>query len=774
MAGLFPAWEALMGKGLADLRRLPFGTRKGGTLKRIVICLIAILMCSATLMAAEPIVKRIEISGLRRIDEFSVRNRISQRVGRPLDAEGVREDIKKIYGMGYFDDVRVEMDFFEGGVKLIYMLREKPVVARVSFYGNDEFDDDRLKEHVTITRGSIADENLINDNALQIKAFYESEGYWLAEVVPLVRRVGESSVHITYLIDEGEKIRIDEIRIVGNSMMDEDDIKDVMDTSEWWLFSFLTSGGYYKSSVIKQDISKIRDLYFDNGFLKVKVSEPEIELDREDSEMDVTIHISEGRQYMVDSVSIEGNSAFSTRELEDLIHLKAGEVFSKKTVGADVRALTDFYSDRGYAMVSIDPGVDPLPGKDAVKVTYRILEGDIFHVGRIEISGNSKTKDKVIRREMKLDEGDVFNRSLLKRSYQRLNNLNFFETVQIEPKPRPEEKLLDIDVKVKDKSTGTFSVGGGYSTVDKFVGLVDLTQANLFGNGQYLKLKGEFGGRATLYEISYRDPWFLDKPLSMTLRIYRSMREYFDYDRKSVGFGIGFSKPFAEYWRAGFSYNLEKVEIYNVDDDASSLIRDQEGESVTSSIAPSLARDSRDYFLDPHEGSRNALFLKLAGLGGDNRYFKGIIDSSWFVPFGPTTFALRGRYGYATGLGGKELPLYERFFVGGINTIRGLGYGEAGPRDDEGEKIGGEEEIIFNFEFIFPLLPEIRLKGLLFYDTGKAYNHGDSLSGFRHTAGAGIRWISPIGPLRFEWGYVLDRKEGEEQSKFEFTFGTFF
>jgi outer membrane protein insertion porin family len=777
----------------------------GGILRKIISGLFIILMFVAYVKAAEPIVKQIEVRGLKRIDEYSVRNKISQQIAVPLDSKKVNDDIKNIFNMGYFSDVRVDMEFFEGGIKLIYVLKEKPVLSRVSFHGNDEFDDEKLKEQITLTRGSIADENLIHDNALKLKAFYESEGYWLSEVVPVVRKIRDTNATVTYMITENEKVKIDTVEIVGNEAFSDEDIKDEMETSEWWLFSFLTGGGYYNTRAIKQDLENIKDLYFNNGYLNIRVSEPEVQVVKrrdllkddiyedhsvlkEDFPIDefidedsldenvivVKIVVSEGRQYSVASVSLDGNKTFPTEDLMDLVKLEEGEIFSKKIVTGDVMALTDYYSNRGFALVSIDPKVVPVKNTDTVTVNYRILEGDIFHIGRIEISGNTKTKDNVIRREIRLDEGDKYDGSKLKRSYQRLTNLDYFETVELQPRPKPKEKLLDLDVHVKDKSTGMFTVGGGYSSLEQFIAMVDLTQNNLFGSGKTLKLSGEFGGLTTTYSISYIDPWFLDKPLSFSLKLFQLERNYFDYKKESIGFGISLGKRFAEFWSAGLAYNLESVAISNIDASASDTIKDQEGESVTSSISPSIVRDSRDYFLDPHSGSRNALYLKYAGLGGDNQYFKGVFDSSWFFPLGPTTFAARGRYGYADGLYGEELPLYERFYVGGINTIRGLDWGQGGPKDENGDEIGGEEQLIFNFEYIFPLVTEARLKGLLFYDVGRAWNHDEGLEDMRNTVGTGVRWISPVGPLRIECGYLLDKRSDESESKCEFTFGTFF
>jgi outer membrane protein insertion porin family len=319
------------------------------------------------------------------------------------------------------------------------------------------------------------------------------------------------------------------------------------------------------------------------------------------------------------------------------------------------------------------------------------------------------------------------------------------------------------------------SIGGGYSSVDKLIGMVDLTQGNLFGKGQLLKIRGEFGGRTTYYELNFRDPWFMDKPISFSTSIYKSIRDYIQYSKKATGFGFSFGKDFSEYVKGEVEYNFEDATIYNVSKDASIVIKEQEGTNTTSRITPFLMRDSRDNYLDPSKGSRNSIYLTYAGIGGTNNFVKSEIDSAWFFPLGKTAFMLRGRLGYASGTWGKELPLYERFYIGGIYTIRGLGWGEAGPRDPKtGDPIGGTTELIFNLEYIFPIVSELRLKGVVFFDTGNSYDSFDKFGNLRYTAGAGIRWISPMGPIRVEWGYNLNRRQDEKASRIEFTFGTFF
>ena len=781
--------------------------------KRILFILISLIISAGILYAqGQPLINSIEIKGLKRIDEIAVKSKITQKIGEPISQEKTNEDIKNIFKLGYFDDVRAEIESFEGGIKLIYVVKEKPTIVKVDFQGNKEFDDAKLKEKIAITPGAIADSVLIQDNANKLRAFYEEEGYWLSRIVPVVKTLGPNEVSLTYQIEEGPQIKIKKIRIEGNKAISASRIKKVMETKAWWLFSFITSSGYYQKERMDSDIEKIRDLYLNNGYIKVAIGEPKIELTPDKRGMIITIPVSEGDQYNLSTIEISGNKVLDTDTIKKRITMVPGKPFSRDELRKNIFAISELYSEKGYALITINPDLIPDENKKLVKVILKIDEGDKYKIGRIEIFGNTKTRDKVIRREVRFDEGDTYNSALIKRSYERINNLNFFEKVELVPKPQPAEKEVDIDIKVKERPTGFFSIGGGYSSVEQFIAMVELTQGNLFGTGKLIKLRGELGGKTTYYDLSFKDPWFMDKPISFSTDIYRTTREYIDYDKKATGFGITFGKRFSDYWYGDVTYNFENARIYNVDDSASSIIKDQEGSKTTSSITPSLARDTRDNYLDPSRGSRNSIYVTYAGLGGSNAFAKTELDSAWYFPIGSATAMVRGRFGSATGLYGKTLPLYERFYLGGIYTIRGLGYGEAGPKEplactkgtmvngqcvanppvdgkcekgttlkdgqcigekQGGDYIGGKNEVIFNLEYIFPLVSEVRLKGVAFVDTGSSFDSFSNID-MRYTAGLGARWISPIGPIRLEWGYNLARKEGERSSRFEFAFGTFF
>jgi outer membrane protein insertion porin family len=769
-------------------------------MQKISILAVFLLLASYSLLCAQdlPIVNSIEIKGLKRIEEGAVKSKLSQKIGETVSQEKTSEDIKTIFKMGYFEDVQVEIEPFEGGVRLSYIIVEKPTVIRIDFQGNKGLDDAKIKEKITITPGSIADTVLIQDNATRIRMLYEEEGYWMANIVPVVKKISENEVSLTYQIDEGNKIKIKDILFEGNTNISAKKIKKVMETKERGLLSFITSSGYYKKDQMAADIEKIRNLYFNNGYIKAVVSEPEIILDREGRGMAIKIRISEGDQFRISEIRFSGNKIFEDYVIQKRIKISRNTLFNKNTLERDMRSISDLYSENGYALASVLPDLLPDDSNKTVGVTLEVDEGDKYQVGRIEISGNTKTRDKVIRREVRLAEGDTFDSSKLRRSYERINNLGYFDSVEMVPQPKYEEKTVDVDIQVKERPTGFLSVGGGYSSVDKFIATVDLTQGNLFGKGQYIKLKGELGGRSSFYELSFRDPYFLDSPYALSTGVYKSSREYIEYDKKATGFYLGLGKSFGEYWRGDITYNFERATIFNVehpvdavDNDpvgnfpgpedilaksgASRIILEQEGTRTTSSITPVVVRDSRNNFLDPSRGSRNSATFTFAGLGGSNAFIKGVLDSAWYFPLGETTFMLRGRLGYAQGMFNKDLPLYERFYVGGLYTVRGLGFGDAGPRDPgTGDAIGGTEELIFNAEYIFPLLPDLKLKGLVFFDAGNAYEDFDNFGNLRYTSGLGFRWISPMGPIRIEWGYNLKKKEGESSSKFEFAFGTFF
>ncbi|MEJ5226495.1 outer membrane protein assembly factor BamA [Thermodesulfovibrio sp.] len=748
-------------------------------MKKINFMLVFLCLFFTTNLYSQelPIVTSIEIKGLKRIEEAAVKNKISLKLGETISQDKISEDIKAIYKMGYFEDVKVDIEPFEGGVKVIYSVKEKPTIVKVSFEGNKEYDEEKLKEVVTITAGSIADVTLINDNALRLKSFYESEGYYFAKVIPVLKKKTDEEVELTYVIEENNKVKIKEIKFTGNKAISSSKIKKVMSTTERKFYSFITGSGFYKKIEMLQDIEKIKDLYYDNGYLKVSVGEPKFEFSSDKKWMTITIPISEGPQFKVSSLKVTGTKdKKEEEEIKQLIKLKAGDIFSKGKMRKDIEAITSYYSDRGYALASVSPDVIPNEEKLTAEVIYNIKTGDKFTIGRVNIAGNTKTIDKVIRREVRLDEGEEYSASKINKSKKRLEDLQYFETVDINQKPDPDKKTVDLDVNVKEKATGFLTVGGGYSSIDNLIGMVDVTQTNLFGRGYSLTLRGELGGKSSYYTIAFRDPWFMDKPLLFGFNIYRQKREYTNYTKDGTGLSITFGKRYGEDWSASVTYEIEKSKVTDVATDADTIIKDMEGNLITSSVTFQIVNDTRDSYIDPSKGRRHSLSITTAGLGGDTGFWKSMLDMGWYIPvFEESTLHLRGRIGWSDTLFGKKYPLYERFYIGGLDTIRGLGYGEAGPKDSKNDPIGAKKAIIGNIEYLFPIVTEMKLKGLIFFDIGKGYDEGEKFgSNIKYSTGFGFRWFSPMGPIKIDYGINLNRKEGESKSKIEFGFGSFF
>ena len=753
------------------------------TLKQtvIIICALILVVAFAVVVAAEellPNVTAIEIKGLRRIEEGAIRSRLSQKVGEQLSQEKTTEDIKSVYRMGYFDDVKTELIPFEGGIKVVYIIKEKPTIIKVSFQGNKEYDDKELREKMPLSPGAISDVTLINDNAIKLRKFYEEEGYYLAKVVPVVRKVNDEDVEVTYQIDEGKKVTIKDIIFVGNNNISSRKLRKVMKTETRKFYSFVMGGGYYNKEDIQKDLVKIRELYYENGYIKIQVVDPKIELTPDKLGMIITIQVEEGDQFTLASVEITGNKTFETAELMKLIKSQPGKTFNGAIMKKDTEALTKQHTDNGFAVASVMPDLKPDDATRTVKVNYIIEEGDKYAIGRIDITGNSKTKDKVIRRQIRVDEGDTFNGTALKRTFERLNNLNYFDKVEINPKPRQDEKVVDLDVAVKEKDTGFLTVGGGYSSTDGLIGTVDITQTNLFGGGQYIKIKGDLGTRMSNAELAYRDPYFLDSTYLFGASLYKNTRQYqSEYKRKSKGGELMIGKELSEYWGISASYNLDFTTIYDVAWNATPSVQAQAGDWTTSAVSFAITRDSRDNVRDPLSGSRNQYSVALAGLGGNVGYLKNYVDSSWYFPiFEESTIHIRGRAGWLSGAFGKQVPLYHKFYVGGLDTIRGLDYGEAGPKDPiTGQAIGADKMVIGNVEYIFPILNELKVKGVAFFDVGRGWTSGQKFgTDLRYTAGGGIRWFSPFGPIRIEYGYNLDRKPGESSGRIEFGAGSAF
>jgi len=727
-------------------------------------------------------VNLIEVEGNRKIDTATILSKISLKEGDLFSPERIREDVKALYRMGYFDRVEVESEGFEGGVAITFRVHEKPFLIDVIYEGNENIDKEKLKEKVPVKTDTFLDMEEINSYVDKIRKVYEADAYYSAEVTPVIQLVTEDQAVLTFLIKEGERAYVRRIRMKGNEAFTGKELRKQIETSKYfWLTSWLTESGRYKEETIQADLDRLREHYLNHGYLQVQVAAPKVELSEDKEWFDITFSIVEGDQFRIREIRYEGHQLFGTEQLIGLTRSKEGEIFNRGQIRQDIMRMVDLYGERGYIFANVVPQLSPHLEDKTVDVTFQVTEDDPVKVREIRITGNDKTRDKVIRREIRVNEQELVNTKLLRRSFQRLNNLNFFENIEIVPE-QVEPGWVDLNVKVKEKPTGTFSIGGGYSSVNRFIAMTEITQGNLFGRGQLLRAKAELGGRRQTYSLTFREPYLFDSNISGTTDFFNTVREFGTYEEKRIGGDLVLGRSFGEYVNGSVSYTLERLHITDVQGDAPDLIKDQaaEGKTLTSALGFSLSRDTRDFIFDPTEGARNAISLEYAGtfLGGDNDYYKVIFDSSRFFPlWREHVLSIHGRIGYAAGIGDEELPAGERFFVGGINTVRGFKFGKAGPITSTGEILGGNKELFVNVEYLIPLVPEAKIKWLFFYDIGRAFDDSEAIrfSELRQGAGFGIRWISPVGPLRLEMGANLDPERGERTGFIpEFSIGTLF
>jgi len=742
-------------------------------------------------------VSAIAVQGNKRIEVPAIRTRLTLKEGERLTAERIREQIRVLYQMGYFEDVRVETEPRAGGVAVIFVVTEKPFVTEILFDGNDNLSVEKLTEKLTVRTQSFLDQQQIKDSVERLRQLYEDEGYFSAQLVPVIKSLDGERKSLTFFVKEGPKARIKTVAFDGAKSIPLKKLRKPLVTREYfWLFSWFDDSGIYKKEEVDNDIERIRQLYYDEGYLEVKLGKPTVDLSPDKKWFTVRFSIIEGLQFTFSKIGYKGFTVFSESELRIGSKLKEGNVIRMAEVRDDIKRATDLYGAKGYAFSDINPIIQPDPESKTAMVTFDVKEGALIRVRNINIAGNDKTRDKVIRRELRVNEAELIDTAAMQLSFKRLNNMNYFETVEIIPK-QVDPGTVDLDVKVKEKSTGTFSVGGGFSSLDKLGLVADVTEGNLFGRGQLLKVRGQLGQRRTTGVVTFREPYLFDEALSAQIDLYARQTFYISYFEERNGVDIVLGKWFSEYLSGSSTYLYERLTISNDLSDQlflggggvtntpvnqlPLLVQQQLGKSTTSAIILGVARDTRDFYVDPKSGARHGLTLEFAGgpLGGTNDFYKVIGDSAWYFPVvWNTVFAPRARAGFAHPYtSGSQLPIGDRFFVGGIQTMRGFEFGRAGPVSpiDNFSILGATKELIFNFDYVFPIAPEFKINGVLFFDYGKGFEDGQAWSlDLRKSAGLEGRWISPFGPLRLAYGINLDRRTGEKAGVFEFSVGSLF
>ncbi|MDF1581098.1 MAG: outer membrane protein assembly factor BamA [Desulfuromonadales bacterium] len=731
---------------------------------------------------------RIVIEGNRRIATSTIEAVLTVKAGEETTLAAIDANMKAVFALGHFADIDAQERRDGDQSLLVFQVTERPLVRKLEFAGYSELDESKLRALITFRVPSRHDPQAVRESIKAIKAAYVEEGYYASEVSSELNIDERNNATLIMRIDEGPEVKINKIVFEGNTLFDEDDFFDVMETKEGWFLSWLTGSGTYRENVLNGDLERIADLYFNQGYVQVKVKQPLVELDQQRDGLTIYIDIEEGAQFFVEDVGFTGNLMRPVDELQSLSKLRSGDIFSREKLRASLLSMNDLYADEGYAYVNVAPLTKVNPDTRQIELTYDIDPGIQVTVDRINISGNTKTRDRIIRREFTIGEGELFSATKMKESQAQVKNLGFFDEVNLTTAEGATRDLMNIDLAVQERPTGTFSIGAGYSSVDHLIGQGSVTQDNFMGMALKLNLSGAFGSNSTTYQVGLLDPSFLDSDLTIGFDLFKTEREWTEFSKQSTGGALKFGFPVMDKTRAFLTYRYEEKEIFDVADNASFLISEQEGLSTLSSVTASLTRNTTDFRFDPSRGYVSEGTIEFAGLGGTEKFVKYTADYRHYYPaWWETVFSIHGQIGYLQQLGGNEIPIDERFYLGGIRTLRGFNSREVGPRtrtvavnslgvqSESYNFIGGTKEAFFNFEYIFPLLKEAGLKGVLFFDAGNAWLSGEEyFSGMRTSVGAGIRWRSPMGPLRLEWGYNLDPKEYEDRARFEFSIGGFY
>jgi outer membrane protein insertion porin family len=767
----------------------------------------------------------VRFRGNRKAEDDAIRLAISTRAGDKLDNDRLREDIKSVWKMGYFEDVQVESTDVDGKVGVTFVLKEKPVIRKIYVSGNNELGLDKINEVLDIKKETILDPAKIKRNEEKIRDLYVEKGYYLADVTHEVQRKDQNKVDVYFIVDEHAKVEVRQVRFLGNKHFADDELKGAIGTQEGGWLSFLTSSGTYREDAFDRDLLLLTAFYYDHGYINVKLGKPEIELSADKRYLYITIPIDEGLPYDISNIDFKGDLIKPKGEYFRLMTTKPGERFNRSKLGQDIQHLNDIYKDVGYAYVNVQPLTAIDSQKRTVEVTFEVQKGTPVYFGKINIRGNTKTRDKVIRRELRIYEGDLYNQSKLDRSKRLVQALGFFEKVEISTKAQEgNPERMDVNLEVTERSTGTFQIGAGFSSVENFIGQAQVAQNNLFGRGTTLQLQAQISSLRQLFSLRYLDPYFLDTRLTFAFSAYNSLLFYPSFNRTARGGDITLGYLFGDFTRVFGTYKLEYVDVQQ---NAAGLVVGGFAPSTqvtpgtitnlfrsgwTSAFRLSMNYDSRDDRMFPKKGMFHSASVEIADpiWASQSVYERYTGFMRFYRPiWGPFIFRANIEAGFVRSRSSQGVPIYERYFLGGINTIRGYQLFSLGPKvnvlqtQDPNSalsqfNIGGNLQLILNTEIEFPILSAVQIKGVVFFDAGNAYNTETAkycpspqaaanipevfspctpyptFTNLRYSVGFGFRWFSPIGPLRFEWGIPLNRQQGEDPIVFEFTIGNFF
>lgn len=726
-------------------------------------------------------ITEIRVEGNKILGKDFILMRLDIQKGDQLDPKRIDDQVKKLYETGYFNDVKVNVRNYKGGKEVVFQVKEKPRIQRIVVQGSEEMDEDDVKEVMSTAAGSVLNLKVLRQDLDKIREMYRKKGYYTTKVTYRQEEIGPGRATLVIDIEEGEKIFIEKIEIKGAEKLDPGDLKDQLALSERGLFSWITGGGILKEELLDRDAAALEAYYANRGFLDVQVAQPKVNFEEEG--IHIVFHVDEGPRYKVRQVNLKGDLVVNPEELYQVIKMddlgEKDEYFARAIVRQDTQDLTDFYANYGYAFADVNVSIDKDKEDKVVNIEYNLNKEQKVYIRRIRIAGNTKTRDNVIRRELKIAEGDKFSGKKLAQSKQHLSKLDYFESVEIESEQTREENKMDLKVEVKEKSTGAFSLGAGYSNVDNFFVTGQVQQRNLFGKGYRFHIEGSMGGTINRYRMGFWNPQLYDGPLGMGIDAYNTEWDYDKYDLDTTGGKLKFAYTIGDYTRLFWNYSLEQYTLEDIEHDASQEIQDLEGDNWSSALYLAATRDTTNKRFNPTKGSENTASVEYSGgvLGGDDNFIKLGYDFSWFKHvFWDVTFNWHWKVGYLIENEDEDVPDFERFYLGGIDSVRGYDYRDIACEDDFGDEVGGYKEFYTNYELVFPIEQNMGLLGVVFFDAGNVWNEDDSMDlDFYKSVGLGVRWNSPMGPLRIEYGYPLDDLEDEDTSgKFEFSVGQFF
>jgi outer membrane protein insertion porin family len=728
-------------------------------------------------------IQQIRVEGNQRIERSTIESYLALKPGDAFDPAAEDKSLKALFATGLFDDVKIGRD----GGTLVVTVVENPIINRIAFEGNKRLEDSVLEAEVQLRPRVVYTRARVQNAVNRILELYRRNGRYAASVEPKIIELDQNRVDLVFEINEGATTGVGGITFIGNNEFSDSTLRGVIQTKESAWYRFLTNDDTYDPDRLSFDQELLRRFYLARGYVDFNVVSAVAELTPDGKDFFITFTLEEGPQYKFGKIDIDSRlKDLTADQLKAFVETKEGDIYNADQIESTIQALTDEVGRLGYAFVQIDPVTRRHPDDLTVDLTFQINEGPKVYVERIDISGNLRTLDEVIRREFRLSEGDAFNTALLRRSEQRIRNLGFFESVDVKTAPGSAPDKVVINVKVVEKSTGELSFGAGYSTSDGVLGDVRLSERNLLGTGQEIRANFTLSQRRQSIDFSYTQPYFLNRDLAAGFDLFRTatdLQQQASYDETSTGGTLRAAYPLTERLRHQVRYTLRNDSIHNIDDDASVFIQAEEGDRLTSLIGQSFIYDRRDTRFLPSEGYLLQLDQDVAGLGGDNRFIKHQGHADWYYSLRKDwVLNLGAAGGYIKGIGGEDVHLDNRFFLGG-SSFRGFEYGGVGPRDtDTGDSLGGNLYYTGTAELRFPLgLPdELRIFGRTFVDTGTLYDidvSGPSLfdeSNLRLSAGFGFSWLSPLGPLAVDIGQAIIKESEDKTETFRVSFGTRF